>query len=356
MSRRIIIRHPGYPVPNKLFTLPASDGPNRDCAHYATIRAIGSIFTDNEASIWLSRSQSGEPRVEPDAGGLMPGGDYFLHVPRHDPSETEAYAIVPNFRTWRFPHEALPPLWQQAGESDGNARSQFNFSSELLTTESCRISQKRLACESSHIIPASEKPWFASNEMDEYGKLSGRTGEAVVDSLWNQLRLKRDAHWLWDNLRFSIVPREDSLGAGEVIWFTQMMVEDEELYSDWHRIRLQPLMGRAPEFLYARFAWDIFPKLHAFLQAGHGRRLIVRRLDGETDIRMYNATECREFTLGQGRGRSASPTKRLRSEISGLTDAIHLDDEDWEEHDECAVGPCSSCERWTSDSVDSARV
>ena len=57
MHRRIEIRHPGYAAPNILFSLPANDGPDRDRAHYATIQAIGSVFTESQGDIWLSKSQ-----------------------------------------------------------------------------------------------------------------------------------------------------------------------------------------------------------------------------------------------------------------------------------------------------------
>ena len=128
------------------------------------------------------------------------------------------------------------------------------------------------ACDDSHIIPASEKLWFTSNEMDRYGQLSGRTGEAVADTSVNMMRLRIDAHRLWDNLQVSIIAREDNGEAENAAWFTQMMNEGEELYEDWHCRKLQSLAGRSPEYLYARFAWSIFPKLHGFLRAGQQRR------------------------------------------------------------------------------------
>ena len=134
--------------------------------------------------------------------------------------------------------------------------------------------------------------------MDRYGQMSGRIGEAVIDSASNQMRLTRDAHWLWDNLNISVTPWEDSSGRGAISWFTQMLVEDEELYTTWHHRELQPLVGRSPQYLFARLAWDMFPKLHAFLQAGQPRRLAVSQPDGTVVTRIYSPQGCREFTLG----------------------------------------------------------
>ena len=326
MSKRIRLRHPGYCGPNTLLSLPASDGPDRDRAHYATVHAAGAIITNNSFDGWLSTSSNGEPRAQPDDAGLLPAGEYFFHLSSAD-TDTNPYPIVPNFRAWRFPHQRLPPLWQQASDNDGNIFFEGAPSPSARATETCRITRKHLACETSHIIPTAEKQWFADNEMDTYGELAGRTGEAIADSSANLLRLRSDAHYLWDALQFSIVPREPAAaaagggGGGERLrWFTQMMNEDEEIYHDWHHKELQPLHGRAPQYIFSRFAWDIFPKLHAFLQASQARRLAVRQSTGEVEVKMYNPMECRRFTLGQGRGRSASPTKRARHEVEEVAD------------------------------------
>jgi hypothetical protein len=90
------------------------------------------------------------------------------------------------------------------------------------------------------------------------------------------------------------------------------MVQDEELFTDYHNRPTESMTGRAVEYFYARFAWDIFPKVIGFLQSTQPRRLAVRRADGEVEVRIFSTQECKEFTRNQGRGRSASPTKRSR--------------------------------------------
>ena len=226
--------------------------------------------------------------------------------------------LFPTSALGHSPTELFPPLWRKASREALNVARTSEPPSSFVAGESCRITNKFLACDGSHIIPASEKLWFTSNEMDQYGQLSGRTGEAAADTSVNMIRLRIDAHRLWDNLQISIIAREDNAKAKDAAWFTQMMNEGEELYQDWHLRKLQSLAGRSPEYLYARFAWDVFPKLHGFLQAGQQRRLTVRGPDGRMVTRAYSPTECREFTVGQGRGRSASPTKRARSVTSGI--------------------------------------
>lgn len=299
-----------------------ADGQKRDHAHYPTVIAACSIITDNESNVWLSRSASGDTNSDVDIGDLLPAGDYFLHVHRRDVPSDAPYPIVANFRAWEFPHDALPQLWQDASSRVLEAGQSPSRELDLVAGESCRITTNRLACEDAHIIPSSEKSWFTSNEMDQYGQISGRSGDTVADTWVNKMRLQAQAHRLWDTYAFSIVPRRLIAESDEVSWYTQMLNEDDELERDWHCTKVQPLQGRACQFLYARYAFDIFPRLHAFLQGGQPRSLVVRLPDGTKTVRMYSAPECREFATRQGRGRSASPTKRARSATEGPADSF----------------------------------
>ncbi|KAK3616740.1 hypothetical protein LTR22_026967 [Elasticomyces elasticus] len=167
MSHRVRIPHPGYHGQNTLFTLPAREGQKRDHAHYPTVIAACSIITNNESSIWLSSSASSDTSRDVGIDGLLPAGDYFLHIRRRDASIDAPYPIVSSFRTWEFPHNALPQLWQNASHHVTDATQPPNLNLDLVASESCRITANRLACEDAHIIPSSEKLWFTSNEMDE---------------------------------------------------------------------------------------------------------------------------------------------------------------------------------------------
>ncbi|KAF2207523.1 hypothetical protein CERZMDRAFT_102416 [Cercospora zeae-maydis SCOH1-5] len=278
--QRVRVRHPGYNHPNILFMFPASDGAHRDHAHYATIWMACSIFIDNRQDHWLSSSTSGEPRMSANADGLIHSGDYFLHVPHSDTDTSRLFPIVPNFRAWRYPHSSsLLPLWTEASHNDEVAARHTGCSTESIAVERCRITNRKLEVDNAHIIPVSEKLWFTNNEMGVYGDLYGRSGEIIADSFANLLRLRCDAHRLWDKLNFSIVPRNDHPAENRAAWFTQALGDDEELHQYWHRQKLNSLAGRPPQYLLARFAWDIFPKLHEFLQAGQERQLTVWTLD-----------------------------------------------------------------------------
>lgn len=328
MSRRIRVRHPGYLGSNTLFHVPARDGRNHDSAYYTTIHDACCLLT-GECETFLSRTTQRDTRVVPDQDGLIQAGDYYIHILQEDVPD---FAIAPNFRSWRFPHGNVPARWLQASREEKRTaqRDTSNISSAFVG-ESCRITRKHLVCETSHIIPSSEKQWFISNEMDEYGLLSGKSGDTIADSPANRIRLKVDAHRLWDSYHFSIVPRVVDTATREVAWFTQMMNEDDELEEDWHSKKLQSLIGRAPEYLYARFAFDIFPRLINFLKGGQSRRLTVHNPNGTQETHVYSAAECAEFTQSQGRGRSASPTKRSRTHADAPDNVENLDgNEDFE--------------------------
>jgi hypothetical protein len=139
------------------------------------------------------------------------------------------------------------------------------------------------------------------------------SGQHVADSPVNIIRLRRDVHLLWDNLFFSIVPKRLQFGGSDGLeWYAHSMVQDEELYEDCHNRPTKSLTGRAVKYFYTRFAWDLLPKVIGFLQSTQPRRLAVRQPDGVVEVRTFSTQECQDFTRGQGRGRSASPTKRSR--------------------------------------------
>ena len=213
---RITIKHPGYSGSNTILTLSACDGTNGGGrAHYATTLSACAIIANNCSGGWLSSSRTGQQRTYPDADGLIPPGTYFFHVDVEP--DSPPYPVVPNFRAWSFPHDEVPQLWRQAAQS-------ATMAGPRMAVETCRLTNMRLACETSHIVPVAEKSWFADNEMDQYGELGGRTGQDVADSPANLLRLRRDLHSLWDNLFFSIVPKATHADEGDsVMWHTHSM-------------------------------------------------------------------------------------------------------------------------------------
>lgn len=293
--QRITIKHPGYGRGNTLFALPACEGAGAEGkAHYATVYTACAIISNNRYDGWLSSTLSGEPRTYPDLEGLVPAGIYYLHF-EPDPN-SQPYPVVPNFRAWAFPHNYLPSLWNRSAQEVAMIGPRTDI-------ETCRLTKKRLACENAHIIPKTERQWFLDNEMDQYSELSGQIGQGVVDSPANLIGLRRDLRSLWDDSFFSILPKEFQGGERDRIrWCAHSLVEDQELFANYHSQRVESLAGSPVQYFYARFAWDIFPKLLGFLRGTQPRQLAVCLSDGVIEVRSFSPEECRRFTEGQRRG------------------------------------------------------
>ncbi|KAK6421131.1 hypothetical protein LTR95_016845 [Oleoguttula sp. CCFEE 5521] len=154
--QRITIKHPAYSGSNTILALPACDGTNASGqAHYATVYSACVILANNRKDGWLSSSRSGQPRTCADHDGLISAGVYFFHI-ECEPN-AEPYPVIPNFRAWVFPHNDLPSLWHESAQIAATIEPRT-------ATETCRLTNKRLACENAHIIPAAEKSWFVNNE------------------------------------------------------------------------------------------------------------------------------------------------------------------------------------------------
>jgi hypothetical protein len=112
---------------------------------------------------------------------------------------------------------------------DKQLAAERGSSIEAVAIESCHTTERSLATQDAHVIPEEEKLWFASNEIGQYGMLSTRSGDTVADTIPNILRLRSDAHYLWDKSKFTIVPRKDYLSARDASWHTRVLNDGEEL-------------------------------------------------------------------------------------------------------------------------------
>lgn len=317
-STRVVVKHPGYGgCGATLFTLSACDGAGGDRADFDTLLTACAIVTCNRFDGWLSSDLQGKEVVGADAHGLVAAATYFFHVPAGGagsslprPSD-DPYPVVPTFRTWPFPHTGLPDHWRQAETAD---REGARDPRELaMGPHECRLTCHSLKVQRSHIIPSSEKQWFGANSMDQYGNISGRGGQDVIDKSDNIIPFRADVHQIWDDYQFVVVPRRRRDGG--LTWAAHAMTNDPEVMELYHRVPLHTLNSPA-EYLFARLAYDVFPKILGFLQTGKPRRLWVPAADDPESLedRMCSGSECRNFAFDQGRGRSSSPMKRPRQD------------------------------------------
>ncbi len=165
--------------------------------------------------------------------------------------------------------------------------------------------------------------WFRSNDMDQYVSQQTRTGDPAIDDPANALLLRADLHRAFDKLQFIFIPKANG------VLVTHALGSAIELRNLYHNATLHQV-GAGPQFLFARFAWAIFPFLRGFLQRGQYRLL---KLATEQEERWVNADECGELgnnTFGRskvaGKPKSASPTNRSRQDAD--VEDIHELNED----------------------------
>ncbi|KAL1615858.1 hypothetical protein SLS56_011643 [Neofusicoccum ribis] len=311
--RTVLLRHPGYPsAHNVLLALPGADGPAGGL-HHETARIACAVVAANRWDGFLAADAAGAPL---DAGpdDILAAREYYFHVPG-----LLQYPVVPNFREWRFPHDGLPAVWQAAADACearvAPVRAASNLSTALaLRDGSCRMSACEETCQVAHLVPRQEEAWFYANAMGSLYAAQTRHIDAAINDARNAMLLRADLHFAFDQMKFVFVPKP--LPPGEP-WcpFVVHLLDPlaRELRRLYHNVPLQAPLGVAPEYLFARFAWAVFPLLEEFLRQPVDRKLLVA---SDPDPVTLSPQECALFTRQALRSRSASPKKRGRSAIA----------------------------------------
>lgn len=331
--RQILFRHPGYHDSNnvllKLFApdlRPSSRGQGL-YAGYA-LQACG-IIAGNRWDGWLSEAKDHDPSIRIDSGSVLDKNSYYFHLPSPS-SDGDAgrldlpYPIVPTFREWRFPHDHLPDLWQQASSVDSDfAAPEQSYATSNLTLAlqardvSCRITGCKEGTQVAHICPQKEAEWWYENDMSRYNLGPANT----LDDLSNALLLRTDLHIAFDKPKFVFVPKPSSDLEKKPRFVIHLVEASAELEFLYHNRALHPLYSSV-ETLFARFAWSIFPLLDAFLTCRERRRLLLANENAApSDDDGFVAWErCAQFS----RKRSQSPKKRKPDSMPSVDDNINL--------------------------------
>jgi hypothetical protein len=221
------------------------------------------------------------------------------------------YAVTPTFEHWPFPHGNLPPSWREIASFEQTSRPDSD--------SHCRVTQFEDGVEDAHLVPSAERQWF-NNNMSVY--IDSTRADKLKDPD-NTIRLRSDLHTIFDAKRFTIVPIERRL----VVYCmnTKLGSQAQRLYHgvELHRIRDS---GYLIQFLFARFAYTIFERLRAFLEANTPRKLRLR-VENEERVEMCSPERCWRFardTAYQGKSRSVSPKKRPHPDAEA---AVESDDD-----------------------------
>lgn len=328
LNREILFRHPGYNNSNnimlKLFAPDTQDNTHGLYARFA-LDACG-VIAGNRWDGWLSRSKD-PTALKEDPITILQEASYYFHLP--DSSSDVPYPVVPNFAQWRFPHNdgpQLPDAWRQLdlGRNPVQHSARSDFSAAVRIRDlSCRITGCRVAAQVAHLCPQKEYDWINQNAMHQYNLL----GEPGPNDLSNMLLLRADLHLEFDNKKFVFVPKPLSSPQNQhhlphhPQLVTHILKPEAELEHLYHNRKLQFSQGDGPsvEWLFARFAWSIFPFLNGFLTNKVPRRLRLYDENGDAVDDYFSVNDCVGFSTAPNapKSRSQSPKKRQRPQASG---------------------------------------
>jgi hypothetical protein len=105
-----------------------------------------------------------------------------------------------------------------------------------------------------HLIPEHERQWFLSNSMTTWNTDLTLDSDNLLRDLSNAVLLRSDTHTAFDQRKFVFFPKDS---AGFVLHLLEPTADIGQLY---HNTRLN-ISQCSLEFLFARFAWSIFPSL-----------------------------------------------------------------------------------------------
>ncbi|KAL8951836.1 MAG: hypothetical protein Q9222_002209 [Ikaeria aurantiellina] len=228
-----------------------------------------------------------------------------------------SYPITPNFQEWQFPHDKLPPHWllppDVPQQHRPQARSDTSLSVGLRDAQQCRVSGRTEQCRTAHVVPVEENEWFHLNHMSDYVLDHQRRSQSAITDVNNLMLVRADLHTSFDKAKkFFFVPKKPQKDRSNMV--TRLLSYSDEYTPLYHNILAYSLDPIPRPYLFARFAWAIFPQVEPFLLSRVTRRLITVAKEQQ----IFNAEECMEFTVPRGqRSGTGSPKKRQRNLTDG---------------------------------------
>ncbi|GAP87331.1 hypothetical protein SAMD00023353_2700820 [Rosellinia necatrix] len=319
--------HPAYPQSTPpLLALAAVDktddgmsGLDHETAKIACGIVAGNKWDDETYFATKDANTNKWVKVIPPSDGILPAGPayYFIVETQHQ------YPVTPSFDHWRFPHDRLPELWSTLSIPDATGRISGDetdgCSSTRYRDRSCRITGSLENTEGAHLVPVACSEWFKDNRMGKYGRMFSVFN--AIDDERNLLLLRSDIHGLFDKNRFAIIPKQiqdTGMDSPDCILMTHAILPkgSYEISHFYHNRALQPVMGIAREYLFARFAMSIFCDELCDFFGGPSQykiRLYDRKTGEESIEDLYGKevkTRSQIFPSAGNRLRSINPKRR----------------------------------------------
>lgn len=217
---------------------------------------------------------------------------------------------MPDFLSWRFPHDAVPDIWQLSSTQSQlpvpPAASQSNFEIAVRVRDvTCRISNHSTGSESAHLVPESAKQWFNSNEMYRYKWSRGGDSANALKDPANMLLLRSDLHKSFDVDRAFVMYPKGPRGSLVV----HLLQQDPDICPLYHNVQMHGVPFCAPQYLFARFAWAVFPFLIDFL-TGRTPRLVTQFNVETNEQEEFIATDMTALLEQANIARALSPERR----------------------------------------------
>ena len=168
-----------------------------------------------------------------------------------------------------------------------------------------------------YLCPRNEIIWFRKNGMTAYNIRQGISGNYLTDDIANALAMRPDIHKAFDECKSAIAHKNQ-------LWLAHFLATTDSMGIQFHNMPISVPAVVRPEFILARFAWVIFPRVKPFMEFGPPRPVKVRAESGGS-VREIETTmtpgEFSELEPKRSRSRSHSPQKRTAS-ASPMTENI----------------------------------
>lgn len=159
-----------------------------------------------------------------------------------------------------------------------------------------------------HIIPLDEDEWFRSNDMYRYVFDPTRQNQSAMSDVNNLMLLRADIHKSFNTeQKFVFCPKKPEPNASNMV--VHLTSYSEEYAWLYHNTISYSLDSISREYLFARFAWAILPKVEPFLLR-NVERLLITMTKGQ---HVAGPDDCKGFTVPRSkRSGTGSPKKRQR--------------------------------------------
>ncbi len=207
----------------------------------------------------------------------------------------------------------MPEYWTRCERTLATTAPQSTLTAAIQKRDiRCPITAFEDGTQVAHLVPEHEKQWFLANSMSKWNCDLTLDSDNLLRDLSNAVLLRSDMHTAFDQRKFVFFPKDPE---GFVLHMLEPTRDIGPLYHNTHL----NIPYCSLEFLFARFAWSIFPSLSGFLSRPGKSRLVVRSRANTGDRIIEEVDNATILGRKATASRNHSPTKRARA-VAGLDD------------------------------------